>query len=32
MDERESGNVVPSAAVAAGADIASGADLFTANK
>jgi sugar PTS system EIIA component len=32
MDERESGNVVPSEAVAGGADIASGADLFTANK
>jgi glucose-specific phosphotransferase system IIA component len=32
MDERESGNVVPSAAVQAGADIDSGADLFTANK
>ena len=32
MDERESGNVVPSEAVAAGVDIASGADLFTANK
>jgi glucose-specific phosphotransferase system IIA component len=32
MDERESDNVVPSEAVATGADIASGADLFTANK
>jgi glucose-specific phosphotransferase system IIA component len=32
LDERESGNVVPSAAVQAGADIGSGADLFTANK
>jgi glucose-specific phosphotransferase system IIA component len=32
MDEREPGNVVPSEAVAAGADIASGADLFTASK
>jgi PTS system glucose-specific IIA component len=32
MDEREPGNVVPSAAVAAGADIASGASLFTASK
>jgi phosphotransferase system IIA component len=32
MDERESDNVVPSEAVAEGADIASGADLFTANK
>jgi phosphotransferase system IIA component len=32
MDEREPGNVVPSDAVAAGADIASGAGLFTANK
>jgi PTS system glucose-specific IIA component len=32
MDERESGNVVPSDAVTAGADIASGASLFTANK
>jgi sugar PTS system EIIA component len=32
MDERESGNVAPSAAVTSGADIASGADLFTATK
>jgi len=32
MDERESGNVVPSDAVTAGADIVSGASLFTANK
>jgi sugar PTS system EIIA component len=32
MDERESGNVIPSAAVDAGADIESGADLFIANK
>jgi phosphotransferase system IIA component len=32
MDEREPGNVVPVDAVAAGADIASGASLFTANK
>jgi sugar PTS system EIIA component len=32
MDERESENVVPSGAVTAGEDIASGADLFTANK
>ena len=32
MDERESGNVIPSAAVSAGADIASGAELFTAKK
>jgi PTS system glucose-specific IIA component len=32
MDEREPGNVVASDAVTAGADIASGADLFTANK
>ena len=32
MDERESENVVPSEAVAAGADIASGAELFTATK
>lgn len=31
MDERESENVVPSDAVAAGADIAAGAELFTAN-
>jgi sugar PTS system EIIA component len=29
MDEREQGNVNPSDAVASGADIASGADLFT---
>jgi len=32
MDEREQGNVIPSDAVTAGADIASGADLFTAKK
>ncbi len=32
MDERESGNVIPAAAVTTGADITSGADLFTANK
>jgi sugar PTS system EIIA component len=32
MDEREPGNVVPSAAVTMGADIASGANLFTANR
>jgi sugar PTS system EIIA component len=32
MDERESANVIPSDAVDAGADIESGADLFTANK
>ena len=32
MDERESGNVIPVDAVAAGAEIASGAILFTANK
>ena len=32
MDEREPGNVAPSDAVAAGADIASGAGLFTATK
>jgi len=32
MDERESGNVVPSDAVTAGSDIASGADLFLAAK
>ncbi|MGZ6778633.1 MAG: PTS sugar transporter subunit IIA [Mycobacterium sp.] len=31
MDERESDNVVPSETVAAGAEIAVGADLFTAN-
>jgi PTS system glucose-specific IIA component len=31
MDEREPGNVIPSEAVAAGADIASGASLFTAS-
>lgn len=31
MDEREAGNVVPSDAVTAGADIASGAELFVAN-
>ncbi len=32
MDEREPGNVVPAEAVAAGAEISSGAALFTANK
>jgi sugar PTS system EIIA component len=32
MDERESGNVIPSDAVTAGADIDSGASLFTASK
>jgi PTS system glucose-specific IIA component len=32
MDEREQQNVVPSEAVFEGADIASGADLFIANK
>ena len=32
MDEREAGNVSPVDAVAAGADIASGATLFTASK
>jgi PTS system glucose-specific IIA component len=32
MDEREPGNIVLSEAVTAGADIASGASLFTANK
>ena len=32
MDEREAGNVVPDDAVAAAAEIASGATLFTANK
>jgi len=32
MDEREAGNIVPADAVAAGADIASGGALFTANK
>jgi PTS system glucose-specific IIA component len=32
MDERTAANVVPSDAVSGGADIASGADLFTANK
>lgn len=32
MDERESDNVVPSDGVAAGADIASGTNLFTSNK
>jgi PTS system glucose-specific IIA component len=32
MDEREQGNVVASGAVTAGSEIASGADLFTANK
>jgi phosphotransferase system IIA component len=32
MDEREPGNVVPADAVLEGADIASGASLFTANK
>ena len=32
MDEREPQNVIPSDAVTSGADIASGANLFTANK
>jgi glucose-specific phosphotransferase system IIA component len=32
MDEREAENVIPSDAVVSGADIASGAILFTANK
>jgi hypothetical protein len=32
MDERESDNVIPSEAVNTGADVESGADLFTANK
>jgi glucose-specific phosphotransferase system IIA component len=32
MDEREAGNVIPSEAVFEGAQIASGASLFTANK
>jgi sugar PTS system EIIA component len=32
MDEREPGNVIPADAVTAGAEIASGAILFTANK
>jgi phosphotransferase system IIA component len=32
MDEREPGNVVPSEAVFEGAEIPSGASLFTANK
>jgi PTS system glucose-specific IIA component len=32
MDEREPGNVIPSEAVFEGAQIASGAGLFTANK
>lgn len=32
IDEREPGNVMPSEAVTEGADIASGASLFTANK
>jgi glucose-specific phosphotransferase system IIA component len=32
MDERESGNIVPSEAVFEGAEISSGASLFTANK
>lgn len=32
MDEREAGNIVPSEAVTAGAEIASGGTLFTANK
>jgi glucose-specific phosphotransferase system IIA component len=32
MDERESSNVIPSDGVLAGAEIASGAGLFTANK
>jgi len=32
MDEREQGNVIPADAVVAGAEIASGASLFIANK
>jgi PTS system glucose-specific IIA component len=32
MDEREQGNVIPSDGVTAGADIASGAELFIAHK
>ncbi|MBW8711576.1 MAG: PTS glucose transporter subunit IIA [Mycobacterium sp.] len=32
MDERESGNIVPSEAVFEGAEISSGASLFAANK
>jgi phosphotransferase system IIA component len=32
MDEREARNVIPSDAVHEGAEIASGANLFTANK
>jgi PTS system glucose-specific IIA component len=32
MDEREPDNVIPSDAVDTGADVESGADLFTANK
>ena len=32
MDEREQSNVIPSDAVTAGAEIATGASLFTANK
>jgi sugar PTS system EIIA component len=32
MDEREPGNIIPSEAVLEGAEITSGADLFTANK
>ena len=32
MDEREAGNILPSDAVTDGADIDSGASLFTANK
>jgi sugar PTS system EIIA component len=32
MDERKPGNIVPSEAITAGMDIASGATLFTANK
>jgi PTS system glucose-specific IIA component len=32
MDEREPGNVIPSDAVRTGADVASGAGLFTAIK
>jgi PTS system glucose-specific IIA component len=32
MDEREAGNVIASESVTSGADIASGAELFTANK
>jgi hypothetical protein len=32
MDEREPGNIIPADAVTIGAEIASGASLFTANK